>query len=309
MASPLPPALVLTAGRGVRLAPLTDVRAKPAVPVAAVPLVVRVLRWLASQGVPFVVLNLHHKPDTLTRIVGRGDGVGLPVRYSWESTLLGSAGGPRHAAPLLGSRFLIVNGDTLVDLDLQELLQGHETSGAEVTMAVTDNPDPARYGGVQADETGRVTRFTPPGQPSLHFVGVQVAESRVFEPLSDGSPASTVGELYEAVLMDPARTIGTHYTTGRFRDVGTPSDYLETSLAVAAAEGSPERLVSERSRVHPTATLCRTIVWDDVVIGAGCRLRECIVADGVRLAPNTTCERVMIVTTDDGPLWVSLDAH
>ena len=89
MRSPtLPPAIVLTAGLGTRLSPLTLVRAKPAVPVAGIPLVLRLLRWLADQGVQSVVLNLHHLPDTITRVVGQGDGTALQVRYSWEQTIL-----------------------------------------------------------------------------------------------------------------------------------------------------------------------------------------------------------------------------
>jgi NDP-sugar pyrophosphorylase family protein len=113
------PALVLTAGLATRLRPLSLVRAKAALPVAGQPLVVRILRWLRTNGITDVVLNLHHAPDTLTRILGDGQDLGVRVRYSWETPVLGSAGGPKRAAPILGaSRFLIVNGDTLTNLDL-----------------------------------------------------------------------------------------------------------------------------------------------------------------------------------------------
>src|SRR4051812_32950178 len=103
--------------------PLSDVRAKAAVPVAGEPLVRRSLAWLQSQGVRDVVLNLHHRPETITTIVGDGSDLGVRVRYSWEQPrVLGSAGGPRQALPLIdGSAadpLLIVNGDTLTDVDL-----------------------------------------------------------------------------------------------------------------------------------------------------------------------------------------------
>src|ERR1700731_1987366 len=89
-------ALVLTAGLGTRLRPLTDVRAKPAMPVAGEPLVRRIMQWLASHGVAHPVLNLPHRPETLTSIVGDGRDLGVRVRYSWEQpSILGSAGGPR----------------------------------------------------------------------------------------------------------------------------------------------------------------------------------------------------------------------
>ena len=111
-------ALILTAGLGMRLRPLTDVRAKPAIPVAGDPLIRRIIAWLVSQGVDDLVLNLHHRPETIASVVGDGRDLGARVRYSWEPRLLGSAGGPRLARPLLGAgTFFIINGDTLTDVD------------------------------------------------------------------------------------------------------------------------------------------------------------------------------------------------
>lgn len=168
-------ALVLTAGLGTRLRPLTYCRAKPAVPVAGSPLIRRLLQWLEAQGVRDLVLNLHYKPETITREVGDGSDLGVRVRYSWEPRLLGTAGGPRRALPLLGApRFFIVNGDTLSDIPLAQLVTAHARSGARVTLAVVPNPNPRKYGGVAADEAGWVRGFTRPGdpRPAWHFVGV-----------------------------------------------------------------------------------------------------------------------------------------
>src|SRR5512147_2300207 len=121
------PVLVLTAGLGTRLRPLSRVRAKPAIPVAGEPLVRRILRSLAAAGITRAVLNLHHLPETITAAVGDGTDLGIPVRYSWENPVLGSAGGPRRALPLLDTdRFLIINGDTLTDLDLEGLVLEHQ---------------------------------------------------------------------------------------------------------------------------------------------------------------------------------------
>ena len=112
-----PRALLLTAGLGTRLQPLTSVRAKAAVPINGDALVRRVIRVLATAGIRDLVLNLHHRPATIAALVGDGTDLGVRVRYSWEQPVLGSAGGPRHALPLVVDRddddFLIVNGDTL----------------------------------------------------------------------------------------------------------------------------------------------------------------------------------------------------
>ena len=131
------PALVLTAGLATRLQPLSSVRAKAALPVAGTPLVIRILRWLRESGVDRAVLNLHHLAPSITRIVGDGSALGLAVRYSWEREVLGSAGGPARAVPLLASdRFLIVNGDTLAKVDLPAMARQHIETNALVTMAV-----------------------------------------------------------------------------------------------------------------------------------------------------------------------------
>ena len=305
---PMPPALVLTAGLGTRLAPLTDVRAKPAVPVAGVPLVTRVLRWLAEQGVTSTVLNLHHRPETITRHVGHGSDVGLHVRYSWESTLLGTAGGARHALDLLGERFFIVNGDTLTDVDLGGLLEAHERADAAVTLAVSDNPDPSRYGGVVVDDGSRVTGFTRTGQPAGHFPGVQIVCASAFASLADGEPAATVGQLYDTLIQSRAGAVSAHRVGAvAFYDVGTPTDYHATCLAIASHERHTTVPRGSDSWVHPTAVLSGTIVWDDVRIDEGCHLTDCIVADGVRLRPGTRAERQMIIATTDGVTCTPLD--
>ena len=300
MTRPLPPALVLAAGLGTRLRPLTNVRAKPAVPLAGRPLIVRILRWLAAQGVADVVLNLHHRPETVTRVVGHGTGIGVRVRYSWEPVILGSAGGPRQALPLLGSRFFIVNGDTLTTAPLRGLADAHARTGAGVTLAVGPRPDPDRYGGVLVTDDGRVRGFAPAGGgPASHFVGLQMVDAAVFGHLPAGRPAATIGGLYDRLLPDPDNGRGgrihAHSVEDEFLDVGTPADYLAASLAVARREGRRSPPAGAGSTIHPSASLTRTVVWDNVVIGADCRLEECILADGVELPPGTTLSRRICV--------------
>src|SRR5690348_13706455 len=143
-------ALVLTAGLGTRLQPLTRARAKAAAPVDGDPLARRTIRWLVSHGIRDLVLNLHHRPESITEAIGDGSDLGARVRYSWESPVLGSAGGPRHALPLLLDRsgdgsFVLVNGDTLASVDLDAMAAQHRASGALVTMGLIRNPRPDKY--------------------------------------------------------------------------------------------------------------------------------------------------------------------
>jgi NDP-sugar pyrophosphorylase family protein len=297
----LPAALVLAAGLGTRLRPLTDVRAKAAVPVNGEPLARRVTRWLAAQGVTDLVLNLHHRPHTIAREVGDGADLGATVRYSWESPVLGSAGGPRHALPLLGRTFFLVNGDTLTDVSLRELLSVHTDSRARVSMALIPTPRPEKYGGVLVSREGWVTGFSRPGavRESFHFIGVQVAEADVFSGLPDNVPAESVNAVYPRLIAADPRSIRGVVCDASFRDIGTPADYLRTSLELAAREG--DRLASGAGLIcPPSARLLRTAVWDDVTIGRDADLVECILCDRVRIPDGSRYERCAIADAEDG---------
>jgi NDP-sugar pyrophosphorylase family protein len=290
------PALVLTAGHGTRLRPLSYVRAKGALPVAGEPLVRRILRWLAAGGVTEAVLNLHHLPHTLTAVVGDGSDLGVRARYSWETPVLGSAGGPKRALPLLNApRFLIVNGDTLTDLDIGPLIADHDRAGALVTMAVVPNTQPDKYSGLAVADDGAVTGVVKRGssEPSHHFFGVQVAEARAFDSLAAGVPAETVGGLYPALIAARAGSVRAFRADAEYFDIGTPADYLDSSLLIAARAGS-EVSVGRGAQIAADARIERSILWDDVVVEEGTLLRECVVADGARVPAGTAWHGVTL---------------
>lgn len=283
------PALILTAGLATRLRPLSFVRAKAAMPVGGEPLVRRILRQLHAAGVREAVLNLHHLPHTITREVGDGSDLGLRVRYSWETAVLGSAGGPRQALPLLGEpTFLLVNGDTLTDVDAAGLVAEHRRTRALVTMAVVPNREPEKYGGVLVDEDGTVTGFTRRGSSDRahHFVGVQIADAAAFAPVAPGQVAESVADVYPTLIRTRPGSVRAYVTDAPFLDIGTPDDYLQTSLRLAAPGGATLR--GARTRVDPTARVEDTVLWDDVEIGAGVSLRGCVVADGARVPAGTS---------------------
>jgi NDP-sugar pyrophosphorylase family protein len=289
---------VLTAGLGTRFRPLSFVRAKAAVPLGREPLVGRILRWLAAQGVHDVVLNLHHLPDTITARVGDGRQFGVAVRYSWEPILLGSAGGPRLALPLLPSDdFFIINGDYLTRVDLRALAAEHQRTGARVTMAVVENQWPERYSGVITDASGIVAGFVPRGSMarSYHFISVQIVHPSVFAELPINQPAESVGDLYRRLIAERPGSVRAFLSRSSFLDVGTPADYLEAALSIGRAEGSDAIQIGDRCRIDPTARLFDTVIWDDVAIGPNAELRRCIVADGVRIPANQRFEARAIV--------------
>lgn len=292
------PALVLTAGLATRLRPLSLVRAKAALPVAGEALVHRILRWLAAAGVRDAVLNLHHLPHTLTSIVGDGTDAGVRVRYSWESPVLGSAGGPKRALPLLGPEFLIVNGDTLTDVDPAAVVRDHRETGALVTMAVVPNAEPDKYGGVAVEGDGSVTGFVRRGspQPSFHFVGVQVAAAEAFASVPKDTPYESVGTLYPALIAARPGAIRAYQTDAEFLDIGTPADYLETALLIARRESRDPG--GARVQLERGAVVEQSILWDDVVLEPGALVSGCVITDGVRVPAGTSWRGVTMRRAD-----------
>jgi NDP-sugar pyrophosphorylase family protein len=293
-------ALVLAAGLGTRLAPLTTVRAKPAIPVGGEPIVRRIVAWLAKNGVTDVVVNLHHLPHTIAAVLGDGRDLGVRVRYSWEQpAILGSAGGPRLALPILGvEHFFIVNGDTMTDVDLGALARDHMKSGALATLALVRNNEPHRYGGVRLDLDGGVAGFPRRGaeaEGSFHFVGVQAASAGAFDAVPEGQAASSIGEVYNALLGTHPGSVRGFVGNLSFWDVGTPADYLKTSESFA-----PDGSRGRGCRIDPTARITKSILWDDVEVGADAELDRCIVTDGVRVPAGSRYARSILMNNVQG---------
>lgn len=285
-------ALLLTAGLGTRLRPLTLVRTKAAVPVAGVPLARRIAASLVACGVTDLVVNLHHLPETLTAVLGDGSDLGARIRYSWEQpVVLGSAGGPRQALPLVGAeRFLIVNGDVLTDVDLPALADAHDSAGALVTLALVPNREPLRYGGVRLDEKRRVTGFVargPAAAGSFHFVGPQLVEADAFRAVPAGQVMNSIGGLYNELMSARPGSIRGYVSNASYWDIGTVADYWSTWWAFADQQSGASG---------------RSILWNDVQVAPGAVLDECIVTDRVRVPPGAQYRRMILVNNESGSL-------
>ncbi len=191
-------ALVLAAGEGTRLRPLTLDCPKPMLPVRGTPVLGHIVAWLARNGVRDVAVNVHYKPESIRAYLGDGTAHGVRLTYSHEETLLGSAGAAKRLAGYLdGGPFIVAYGDVLTDLDLSELLMLHHLRVAQdprvgITMGLYQVPDPTRVGIVALDPRQRVTRFVEKPRPEDVFsdlanTGVLVVEPHVLERI----PAET----------------------------------------------------------------------------------------------------------------------
>ena len=295
-------ALLLSAGLGTRLRPLTLVRAKPAIPVGGIPMAHRILRRLACAGITDAVLNLHYLPETIAGLVGVGSDLGVRVRSSRDQPLLlGSAGGPRQALDIIGAdTFLMVNGDTLTDVDLAPLMSAHAAEGALVTMAVVPNANPRQYSGLRVAANGAVLGVEPRGstRESFHFIGVQVAGREAFSHLAKGRPANSVSEVYDALIAARPGSVRAHLCDARFWDIGTVADYWTTSRAfasdVSSAGAAPPPVLGSGAEFDDS------IAWDDVVLGDRCRVHQCIVTDSVHVAPGAAYSNMVLLRGPDG---------
>jgi NDP-sugar pyrophosphorylase family protein len=315
-------AMILAAGLGTRMRPLTLLRAKAALPVLNRPLVQWTLEGLARHGVTDVMVNLHHLPDTVVRAVGDPERLGLKVSYSRERTILGTGGGPRKVRRFLGDEpCLLVNGDVAFDFDLGRLVRRHRASGAQVTLGLKTNPDPRGYGGVVTGAGGWVTAIAGlprprPGRPLL-FTGVHVLDPALLERLPRGA-SDSVRDLYAPLLSEGGRILGVRLE-GPWYDLGSPRRYLASHLSMLAS-GFGRRgrgsLVDPAARVHPRAKVSRAVVgagcvvgaralvresvlWDGVRVGTGAAVRRSVIAEGVRVrAGASLCDRVVMAGRD-----------
>jgi NDP-sugar pyrophosphorylase family protein len=297
-------ALVLTAGLGTRLRPLTLVRAKPAIPVAGQPLITRILTDLVSQGVTDITMNLHHLPHTVTAVVGDGSDLGARVRYSWEQPqVLGSAGGPRQALDILGTpTFFLINGDTISDVSLPAVADAHEKSGALVTLALVPNTQYLHYGGVRLAEDGTVVGFVgrgPAATGSFHLFGVQVVSGQVFATVPAGQAARSIGGVYDRLIAERPGSIRGFVTSARYWDIGTVADYWKTSHDVLSGA---DLSVGSSARIAPSAAVSRSIIWVDVAVGDLATLDECIVTDGVQVPAGAAFRRMILLRAADGTI-------
>ncbi len=212
-------AMILAAGLGTRMRPLTDTIPKALAPVAGRPLIEYALRFVRSQGIEQVVINLHHRGDQIRTTLGDGRAYGVQITYSPEDPLLETGGGIKRAQSFLdGDTFLVINSDAILDLDLSPVLDMHRRNKAAGTLVLRPDPEAASYGLLEIDATGRLRRLR--GEPAevdeplaaYMFTGCQILEPRIFEFMPGVKPFSTTRETYPKMLHAGELLYGFAYT-------------------------------------------------------------------------------------------------
>jgi len=311
-------AVVLVGGLGTRLRPLTADTPKQMLPVVDRPMIEHVVAHLAGHGVTRVVLSLGFRPEAFIDAYPDGTCAGMPLHYSVEPEPLDTAGAVRFAAMDAGidATFLVLNGDVLTDLDVSAMVDGHRSSGALGTIALTEVDDPSRYGVVTLDLDGdepggghgRVLGFVekPPRDeaPSRWInAGTYVFESAVLDRIEGGRRVSIEREVFPALADEGS--LRAVRSDAYWLDTGTTEAYLRAQIdlidgtrarmdpiadsADVADDAVVERaVVMARAFVGPGARVCDAVLMEGAVVEAGGEVRDSVLGPGARVGRGAT---------------------
>ncbi|HKP12553.1 MAG TPA: nucleotidyltransferase family protein [Blastocatellia bacterium] len=241
-------AILLAAGKGTRLRPLTDAVSKCMVEVAGKPILEHNVERLRAHGVTEIIINLHHRPDSITAHFGDGSRWGLRITYSFEPELLGTAGAVKKAAADFDVPFFVWYGDNLSDCRLDRLWRSHTARGGIATIALHHRDDPTQSGIVGLGTNDRVVRFLEKPraeQVFSHWVsaGILVLEPDVLRAIARAGAADFGRDVFPALLDQGAAIYGYRMAADEHLWwVDTPADYQSVQ---SAPVGLPEALGAE----------------------------------------------------------------
>ncbi len=326
-ACPISQAVLLVGGVGTRLRPLTYLMPKALLPVLNCPLISYELELLGRSGVPDVLLTTGYQASELRDVLGGGENWGIHLTYVEEQPPLDTAGAIKNAQELLAGDFFAFNGDLILDCDLAELACAHRESGALVTILLRQVEDISHFGLVQRDEEGFVTAFREKvdvdetGQRTVN-AGVYVMTAEVLDYVPVGEPYSSESDLFPALLEAGLPILGyLPAQQGYWTDVGRLETYLAANHDLLSGrlpwvygpwcdeqlEGSGARVVppiccgsdvkaGEAAEIGPYVTL-----GDDVQIGAGSVLTDCIVQAGATVEGEVILDSVIVAEKETVP--------
>jgi NDP-sugar pyrophosphorylase family protein len=277
--------------------PLSDVLPKPALPLPDGPVIQSPIRLAVNSGARRVVVNTWHLADHMVTAVSDLENPGAEIVLSPEKELMGGAGAlarARDRGLLEGDdAVLVLNGDCVLELQLENLIAHHVRSDDLVTIALLAHPEPRRWSRVLLDATNHVDHILPPGlsennQTPFLFPGAMIVSRAALESLPN-RPGDT-----NELLWAPARKVhrlGGVEVSGRWREVGTPVDYLDAVIHDLAGTN----VIDASAKVSSGADLTRVYVGRQVAIGSGAVIQESVVADGATVRAGAVITRSVLL--------------
>ncbi|MBF0293466.1 MAG: NDP-sugar synthase [Nitrospinae bacterium] len=291
-------AMILAAGFGTRLLPHTLRLPKPLFPVLGETLLGIAIQSVLKARPGKVVVNTHHLPEKIAQYINSRD-FGVEIIVTREDEILGTAGGIKHAEPWLrGDDFIVLNSDIIMEPPWDALISAHKKTGAVATLALRANPDTTRYGTINVNEGGEITRFLDTRAPThtrnghvLMFTGASVISPAIFDLIPAGRAVDISGEVYKPLVTKGGRLYGV-VTDSPWRDVGTVADYHATVMdalrdlrePVIDAKVPASAFIANPVYIEKGATigeLCHigpnAAIHGGAVIEKGARLTNCVV--------------------------------
>jgi len=284
-------AMVLAAGLGTRLRPMTYSVPKPMVPVLNRPVMEHIVELLVRQGFDEIIANLHWFPDVIQSHFGDGSEFGAKLTYSYEDDLLGTAGGVYGARDFFGDSFLVISGDALTDIDLVAMREFHESHDGVATLATKKVEDTSEFGVVITDDQLRIQGFQEKPDPAealsnLANCGIYMFDREIFDYFPEpeasklwapGHPAAFADWALDVfpALMDAGIPFYAHEVDAYWNDVGTISEFIQGSfdgltgavdLAIAEPQGEEGQWIADGTELEGVE------VTGPVLIGSGCRI-------------------------------------
>ena len=290
-------AMVLAAGRGERMRPLSGVLPKPALPLLHKPVIASGIRLAEAAGATRVVVNTWHLAELMQAKLGDIEHPAPMITISRETELMGTAGGIALARDrgLLGDRgpVLVINGDGLLNLDLEPLFCRFESSDDLVSLALIPHPDPPRWSRISLDRRGLVTDIRRPGAAAAGEVlflypGVMLITREALSQLPTG-PGDTPERLWGPALTEGR--LGGAVVNGRWREVGTPSDYLEAVLGRLGRT----TVKHPSAAVDASARIRSSLIGRNAVVEAGAVIEKSVVAEGATVRSDARVHRSVLL--------------
>ena len=294
-------ALILAAGFGTRLQPLTNELPKSLFPVLNQPILEHTLHFLSSQGIKEIAINLHHRPEKIIDYFGNGKDFGVALHYSKEEEILGTAGGIKKLQSFFQDEtFLVINSDVFADINLNDVLKFHKEKKSKLTLVVRQDPNMQKYKSIQLVEEGRIVHFLGKGIKNsdpvtqVMFTGIQIMEPDIFSRIPKDEFCGTTEDVFPGMIQDELPVYGFLHN-GYWIDMGTRETYIQAQ--VDALDGKLSlKTFSSRNPEGP-------LVVPPVYIGKNCEISQdaqvgpyAVLGDGCRVRSGAVVENSILWT-------------
>jgi NDP-sugar pyrophosphorylase family protein len=293
---------------------LTEILPKPLVPVANQPIIAYSLTALAQASIKHVVINLHYKGDLIRQELESGSKYNLDISYSPEDPILGTGGGLVNNRDFFADEsFLLVNGDILCAVDLNQVIEFHQRKQAAATMVVRPYPSDATFTQLEMDQEGWLTTFkdakrSPQGiTKPVMFCGVHVLEPKIFDFLPRQGFSCVNSQGYTGMLSQGLDIAAFEYT-GPWYDIGTPASYLAANRDIASKRSEFSQLplpaedilsnhvvCAKECRIHANVSLGpEVVIGKSAELGQGANISRSVIWPNTTVAPGTDLDNAIL---------------